>query len=241
MSNYSDPRWQKKRLEVLQRDEWKCVACEDSQSTLHVHHFYYEGELWDVDAQFMQTLCESCHVAFGKHPKGGLYWHHSSKTGLLQLAVCWCPECGGYKFKEKTHYRQCIICGWSPLGVVSSFEDSHVESHSPLIVWGESVQVVTEEKRNKPKEYTLQWLKGMFRRIRNAGNSDADIFDAMFPDSPVLQYVQQLSDLRVNIESKLSDLSDEQQIEIVREVLRVRGTIHAVMSNQAMQGATDGR
>jgi len=36
-----DPRWQKKRLEILQRDEFSCQICFDTKSTLHVHHRRY--------------------------------------------------------------------------------------------------------------------------------------------------------------------------------------------------------
>ena len=33
-----DPRWQRKRLEILQRDDWKCYWCKDDKTTLNVHH-----------------------------------------------------------------------------------------------------------------------------------------------------------------------------------------------------------
>lgn len=36
-----DPRWQKKRLEIFDRDGWKCVECGDKDSTLNVHHIFY--------------------------------------------------------------------------------------------------------------------------------------------------------------------------------------------------------
>ena len=38
-----DPRWQKKRLEILERDAWVCQKCFDTKSTLHVHHRIYNG------------------------------------------------------------------------------------------------------------------------------------------------------------------------------------------------------
>lgn len=58
-----DPRWQKMRLEVLNRDEWRCKICGDATSTLHVHHRWYErgGEPWDVPLECLVTLCETCH------------------------------------------------------------------------------------------------------------------------------------------------------------------------------------
>lgn len=56
-----DPRWQKKRLEILERDGWKCQKCGDEKSTLHVHHLTYSGNLWDVDNDSLAALCEHCH------------------------------------------------------------------------------------------------------------------------------------------------------------------------------------
>lgn len=62
-----DPRWQKKRLEILNRDEWACRICFDSKSTLHVHHRRYEygKEPWDYPDEWLVTLCADCHEAEG--------------------------------------------------------------------------------------------------------------------------------------------------------------------------------
>ena len=64
--NYSeklkDPRWQKKRLIVLERDNFACHFCLDPKKTLHVHHIGYgDGEPWDVDDKLLITLCDECH------------------------------------------------------------------------------------------------------------------------------------------------------------------------------------
>jgi hypothetical protein len=66
MSNYSellkDPRWQKKRLLVFERDNWTCQSCLDTESTLHVHHTKYIGEFpWECPDEYLMTLCEKCH------------------------------------------------------------------------------------------------------------------------------------------------------------------------------------
>lgn len=60
-----DPRWQKMRLRVLERDSWKCLQCGDATNTLHVHHTYYESNLepWDYPLESLLTLCELCHEA----------------------------------------------------------------------------------------------------------------------------------------------------------------------------------
>ena len=64
--NYSDllndPRWQKKRDEILSRDEHHCRLCGKSND-LHVHHILYEDntEPWDYDESYLITVCEFCH------------------------------------------------------------------------------------------------------------------------------------------------------------------------------------
>ena len=56
-----DPRWQKKRLEILQRDNFTCRICKDIDSTLHVHHITYNGNPFDADENDLITLCDKCH------------------------------------------------------------------------------------------------------------------------------------------------------------------------------------
>lgn len=58
-----DPRWQKKRLEIFQRDNFTCVKCLDTEDTLHVHHrkYEYDKDPWDIDNCYLITVCEDCH------------------------------------------------------------------------------------------------------------------------------------------------------------------------------------
>jgi hypothetical protein len=58
-----DPRWQKKRLKIFERDEWKCQWCLDEGDTLAVHHYYYENGLepWDYPNEDLVTVCQGCH------------------------------------------------------------------------------------------------------------------------------------------------------------------------------------
>ena len=56
------PLWQKKQLEIMKRDKFKCKFCKDEETTLEVHHLKYEGNpWWDVDNSFLITVCEHCH------------------------------------------------------------------------------------------------------------------------------------------------------------------------------------
>lgn len=65
--NYQDqlknPKWQKKRLEIMKRDKFKCKLCGDTETSLHVHHKDYEDGMmaWEYPNSYLITLCEHCH------------------------------------------------------------------------------------------------------------------------------------------------------------------------------------
>jgi len=65
--NYSellkDPRWQKRRLEIMKRDKFKCKLCGDEETTLQVHHKEYVNgnNPWEYNNDQLITLCEHCH------------------------------------------------------------------------------------------------------------------------------------------------------------------------------------
>ncbi|MEE9374531.1 MAG: hypothetical protein V3V00_15860 [Saprospiraceae bacterium] len=60
---YKDPKWQKKRLEILERDGWKCKNCLSKEKTLHVHHISYDynKKVWDYHNCRLVSLCDDCH------------------------------------------------------------------------------------------------------------------------------------------------------------------------------------
>ena len=58
-----DPRWQRRRLEILARAEFSCEHCQDDTSTLHVHHKHYRSRTdpWDYADHELVALCWRCH------------------------------------------------------------------------------------------------------------------------------------------------------------------------------------
>lgn len=58
------PRWQRKRLEIFQRDNWRCRHCGSGAATLHVHHMVYQSGRppWEIGSNLLVTLCENCHT-----------------------------------------------------------------------------------------------------------------------------------------------------------------------------------
>lgn len=96
-----DPRWQKKRLEVLQRDNFTCKLCGDNTITLHVHHTVYSGNPWDVAIENLHTLCEHCHMFVEMHKNqqheiyGIVKWDYETEVVLFG--------------KMKDHFLMCFI------------------------------------------------------------------------------------------------------------------------------------
>jgi hypothetical protein len=84
-----DPRWQKKRLEVLSRDKFKCRYCDDDGTELHVHHEKYTGEPWEAPMKDLITICKHCHsieTAANKHKKYILSVKRYGKSYFVALS-----------------------------------------------------------------------------------------------------------------------------------------------------------
>lgn len=58
-----DPRWQKKRLKILEYARWRCQICGSKSKTLHVHHSYYVRgkEPWKYPDGSLIAACKPCH------------------------------------------------------------------------------------------------------------------------------------------------------------------------------------
>lgn len=75
MSKYTDllkdPKWQRKRLEIMNRDSWKCGICQDDSEMLVVHHKYYDKDKmpWQYPDKAYITLCFDCHNELHKDQK----------------------------------------------------------------------------------------------------------------------------------------------------------------------------
>lgn len=71
--NYSEklkhPKWQRKRLKILQRDNFTCQLCGDTETELHINHLKYKGEPHEIPNRFLETLCKICHALKHSTPK----------------------------------------------------------------------------------------------------------------------------------------------------------------------------
>jgi 5-methylcytosine-specific restriction endonuclease McrA len=69
-ADLQDPRWQRKRLEIFQRDDFQCVRCGDKDTKLAIHHRSYHGKPWECPDVDLETLCDPCHHEESDTSKG---------------------------------------------------------------------------------------------------------------------------------------------------------------------------
>ena len=58
----SDARWDRRRMEILRRDGYRCTNC-GASGHLNVHHrwYIYGRKPWQYPDRCLVTLCEKCH------------------------------------------------------------------------------------------------------------------------------------------------------------------------------------
>jgi hypothetical protein len=58
-----DPRWQRRRLEIMNLAGFACERCHSKSTTLNVHHVQYvRGRMpWEYEDSELRCLCEPCH------------------------------------------------------------------------------------------------------------------------------------------------------------------------------------
>ena len=91
-----DPRWQRRRNEILLRDDYTCQLCGSTEDQLHVHHRAYEKgkEPWEYEDGSLVTLCWKCHEDVGRLSKH-LTIASSHRDYFLCLSLIGVAICGG--------------------------------------------------------------------------------------------------------------------------------------------------
>lgn len=57
----NDPRWKKRRVDILIRDKHTCQICGYLGPNVNVHHKKYTGMAWEAPDEDLITLCKDCH------------------------------------------------------------------------------------------------------------------------------------------------------------------------------------
>lgn len=57
------PKWQERRLRIMDAAGFKCQSCGTNEVTLNVHHLYYRrgAKPWEYPDTALVCLCEPCH------------------------------------------------------------------------------------------------------------------------------------------------------------------------------------
>lgn len=118
MTSYSEklrhPLWQKKRLEILSRDNWTCQHCRKKDITLNVHHNSYAWGVdpWDYDDSNFVTLCENCHDYENKTLKQAkkILKHEIDFSSFTSISI----QCLAHSFSLAR--RKFTVLDWMNLG-----------------------------------------------------------------------------------------------------------------------------
>ena len=86
LEKLKDPRWQKKRLFIFERDKWICRKCHRKEKSLAIHHliYLYGCDPWEYPDELLTTYCEDCHSNER---------NEKPHTGLFESNVIHCPFC----------------------------------------------------------------------------------------------------------------------------------------------------
>lgn len=84
-----DPRWQRKRLEVMKADNFTCQCCFRKDKPLNVHHkTYIQGAMpWEYETRDLITLCEDCHKKYHHDVKKMKYFANQLEVIACALKV----------------------------------------------------------------------------------------------------------------------------------------------------------
>lgn len=79
----ADPRWQRRRLEMLEAAGWSCGNCASETWQLHVHHpRYIKGRMaWEYYDDELEVLCAECHEAHHRFERSLSDATHTSVFG----------------------------------------------------------------------------------------------------------------------------------------------------------------
>lgn len=103
-----DPRWQKKRLEVLNRAGWECEYCGEKKDTFHVHHRYYVAHRlpWDYPDFCFQALCKACHEDLKDGGVCDIQRHFGQKYDMWETAIDTIGESALHNLLHETLIRK---------------------------------------------------------------------------------------------------------------------------------------
>ena len=104
-----DGRWQRRRLDIMQRDDFKCRDC-GTTDNLNVHHIRYLAgrKPWEYDDCDLITLCGKCHKKWHEEIDGCTTIVRSTCESCAFQSGCKAGDdniaCNSFRFKS------CLSC-----------------------------------------------------------------------------------------------------------------------------------
>jgi hypothetical protein len=134
-----DPRWQRRRLEIFQRDNWACQLCGHTKLELHVHHLYRTTEdPWDEPDLNLLTVCQLCHEQQPSNPHG---WFKNPKRLYVTDDEWWRAVQGTYDAETREKFDEYNLSGLTIREVNRKCQARKEGIHALRLAW--------EEKRKK--------------------------------------------------------------------------------------------
>lgn len=100
------PKWQKRRLEIMNRDNFTCQMCGDTENELHVHHIKYLEDMnyWDYPDNLLITLCSRCHGREHLHKDETIFSliEDLNNIGSTYTEICFILAYAYFNLKKKT-------------------------------------------------------------------------------------------------------------------------------------------
>jgi len=134
---YSDdlrhPKWQQKRLQILERDSWRCTGCHANDRFLHVHHRRYipGRKPWEYADDDLTSLCDECHKLIHKVIDGYKAKSFDEKETLLRRILgdtSNIDKRGSFAFIQDPKNSKGCICFHIPSGFWHCFKLSVAEA-----------------------------------------------------------------------------------------------------------------
>jgi hypothetical protein len=130
-----DPRWQRRRLEIFQRDDWKCQLCSRTDLELHLHHLHRTTQdPWDEPDLHLLTVCQLCHEQQPSNPHGGF---ESPKRLYTTDEEWWEAYGGGYDEETQGKFDKCNISGHTIREVRRKSQARKEGIHALRLAWEE--------------------------------------------------------------------------------------------------------
>ncbi len=151
-----NPRWQKRRLQIMERDDFACRHCDSKDTTLNVHHAYYEKgkDPWDYEDEMLFTLCEACHERLEYCIKEAAFFMAQSneKRRLVFNAILAFGARKGAVSLTEAQWRFVCIVGPFVMAMVNHFKDTLSDFK------GELETLVVPDPPKPPKDNSKEYI-----------------------------------------------------------------------------------